>query len=83
MDWSRRARMCHCARCGSGACQRPGMWYNALPPEEQDPMKKQGTVPIVSHSARHYDRRGVLPELEEEPVEFTLAEDLRDDILHR
>jgi len=45
-------------------------------------MKKKACAPIVSELARYYDRHGFLDELTEEPVEFTLAEELREDILH-
>jgi len=44
-------------------------------------MKKRATPPIVSEEARYYDQHGVLGDLVEEPVEFTLTEELRRDIL--
>ena len=46
-------------------------------------MKNRGSSHVVAPSARHYDQHGVLAELKDEPVEFTLAEDLRADILRR
>jgi hypothetical protein len=33
--------------------------------------------------AAHYDRRGVLAEIEDEPMAFSLDEELREQILHR
>ena len=46
-------------------------------------MAKRGRTPIVPGSIKDYDRRGVLDDLVEQPVEFSLAEDLREDIIHR
>jgi predicted DNA binding CopG/RHH family protein len=46
--------------------------------------KKMGRVSgkVRETPAEHYDRRGVLGELKEEPVEFALEEELREQILH-
>jgi hypothetical protein len=45
-------------------------------------MRRQANTPIATGSAQYYDLHGVLDDLEEEPVEFSLAEELREDILH-
>jgi len=45
-------------------------------------MKKRTSAAIVPGSAEYYDLHGVLDDIIEGPVEFSLAEDLRQDILH-
>ncbi|MBM4042033.1 MAG: hypothetical protein FJ290_26355 [Planctomycetes bacterium] len=45
-------------------------------------MRKQATRGIVPGSAEYYDSHGVLDDLVDEPVEFSLAEGLREEILH-
>jgi len=45
-------------------------------------MRKRASTSIVPGSAEYYDRYGVLDDIIEEPVEFSLSEDLRQDILH-
>ena len=47
----------------------------------QDEMKRKEKAPPGCAAARYYDRHGVLGELVEEPVEFTLNEELRRDIV--
>ena len=42
------------------------------------PKKQEG---IKESLARYYDRRGILNELEDEPAEFSLTDDLREQIL--
>lgn len=45
-------------------------------------MRKRANGSIVPGSAEYYDLHGVLDDLVDEPVEFSLSEDLREDILH-
>jgi hypothetical protein len=45
-------------------------------------MMKKRTSKVEESPAAYYDRRGVLPELEERPVAFALDEELRKQILH-
>ena len=42
---------------------------------------RKGTRTLKEHVAEYYDRRGVLSELDERPVEFALEEELRRQIL--
>ena len=44
-------------------------------------MMKKTTARVRETPAHHYDAHGVLSEIEEQPVEFTLDEALRADIL--
>ena len=45
-------------------------------------MRRRASKASVAGSAEHHDSHGVLDDLVEEPVEFSLADDLREDILH-
>jgi hypothetical protein len=44
-------------------------------------MRKQATRRLVPGSAEYYDLHGVLGDIVDEPVEFSLADGLREDIL--